>query len=497
VTQTAIGPAIHDVPAALRAGRRLAIVTVAWGALAFGAVYPWGYWPLAIAAQACGFLGLLAAGRTRVAFASRALVLAFCGVAAAGLLQVIPLPVGVLAAITPATIPVVSNIDFQLGAGLTAVHPSSIAPSATWAALALYGSFTVFLFGVTRLVSLQGAKRLVEGLTILAVVVALVGIVQKPLYAGSIYGFWEPETGGNPFGPFVNKNHFAGWMLMALPLTLALLCAGLEHGTRGVKPEWRYRILWLSSPEANRLILLASAAAVMALALVLTMSRSGISALALSLLMTGWFVVKGVRGRSRKAAGAAYLLLLVVTVVAWVGADVIVGHFSKADWSEFNNRRGAWADAVNVARTFPITGTGLNTYDTAARFYQRHDLENHFGESHNDYLQLAAEGGLLVGIPVVVCLGLFVRDVRRRLEEDEGTAAWWLRRGAVTALIAVALQETVEFSLQMPGNAALFALVCAIALHRRSTQRPPHDVRPGPVKFAAPVLAYNRRSAGI
>ena len=29
--------------------------------------------------------------------------------------------------------------------------------------------------------------------------------------------------GGSPFGPFVNKNHFAGWMLMALPLTIGLL----------------------------------------------------------------------------------------------------------------------------------------------------------------------------------------------------------------------------------------------------------------------------------
>jgi len=38
--------------------------------------------------------------------------------------------------------------------------------------------------------------------------------------------------------------------------------------------------------------------------------------------------------------------------------------------------------------------------------------------------------------------------------------------GAVTGLVAIALQETVEFSLQMPGNAALFAVLAAIAMHR-------------------------------
>ena len=35
----------------------------------------------------------------------------------------------------------------------------------------------------------------------------------------------------------------------------------------------------------------------------------------------------------------------------------------------------------------------------------------------------------------------------------------------MTGLTAIALQETVDFSLQMPGNAALFAVLCAIALH--------------------------------
>jgi hypothetical protein len=37
--------------------------------------------------------------------------------------------------------------------------------------------------------------------------------------------------------------------------------------------------------------------------------------------------------------------------------------------------------------------------------------------------------------------------------------------GAVTALIAIALQSSVEFSLQMPGNAAFFAVVAGLAIH--------------------------------
>ena len=45
-------------------------------------------------------------------------------------------------------------------------------------------------------------------------------------------------------------------MVMALPLTLGLLCGGITRGMRHVKPTVRDRLLWLSSREANRLVLL-------------------------------------------------------------------------------------------------------------------------------------------------------------------------------------------------------------------------------------------------
>jgi O-antigen ligase len=93
----------------------------------------------------------------------------------------------------------------------------------------------------------------------------------------------------------------------------------------------------------------------------------------------------------------------------------------------------------------------------------------HYIEAHNDYLQLLVEGGWLVAVPALVLVGLFVWEVRRRFREarDDRTG-YWLRLGAVTGLVAIALQEVMEFSLQMPGNAALFTLLAAIAIRRAS-----------------------------
>jgi O-antigen ligase len=210
----------------------------------------------------------------------------------------------------------------------------------------------------------------------------------------------------------------------------------------------------------------------MALSMVLTMSRSGISALAMSAVLMAMVIGRGFTGRSKKTLGVAYLAMLLTTTVAWVGADVVVERFSKTNWTEFNDRKGAWIDALGVARAFPVTGTGLNTYSTAARFYQKHDLRSFYGEAHNDYLQLLAEGGVLVALPALACFAALIREIRRRMKRDLPGTSWWLRRAAVAALVAIGLQEAVEFSLQMPGNAVLFAVVCALAIH------PPREARP-------------------
>jgi O-antigen ligase len=155
--------------------------------------------------------------------------------------------------------------------------------------------------------------------------------------------------------------------------------------------------------------------------------------------------------------------------LAWAGVESISQRFSSTRLNVASpaGRLKAWSDTLAIIRDFPIAGSGLDTFGTAMMVYQTGDRRLHYQEAHNDYLQLVAEGGLLVGIPVLMVLGIFVREVRRRFREapKEGTT-YWLRVGAVVGLLSIALQSLVEFSLQLPGNAALFAMIAAIALHR-------------------------------
>ena len=464
-----------------------AALALGWGAFAFGSAARWAFLPLALASAVCGLAGLwmpsvdaVATSSRRPRVASWPVLWGLVAIAAAVLIQLVPIPPGLTARLSPRASGVIAQLDIAFATGLTSDHALSIAPTATTIALALYVVFAVLMFGVARIASLTGTRPMAAIVCVLGVMLAVVGIVQQPLYAGKILGFWPAPANSRPFGPFVNPNHFAGWMLMALPLTFGLLCAAAARGMAGVEPGWRNRIVWLSSPHASRAILVGAAAMVMAVSLVLTMSRSGMLAFALSVVMTSWFAMKQLPGGSKRLVIAAYLACVVALTVACVGSETIVTRFASANPSTVNERLPIWRDTWRIVSDFWLTGTGLNTYGVATLFYQTVMPEFHLREAHNDYLQLVAEGGLLLSLPVACVCVLFARDVRRRFRQSRGSS-YWVRLGAVTGIVAIALQSTVEFSLQIPGNAALFAVLCGIALHHPPASRS----RPGLQRTAA------------
>lgn len=447
----------------------LALAAISWGALAFGAVYPWAYWPLFAAAAVAGCLGWLGGRRLEVPpHRARALIVALGAIALSVSLQLAPLPVRLVGTLSPATDALLRTYDLGYAAraaSASGVHALSIGPSATVLALAALVSFGLFLVGIDRGLSRTGASSVTNGVVALGFLLALIAIVQRATDTDRIYGFWRPiDRPYQIFGPFVNRNHFAGWMMMALSLGIGALGARASTAMRGVQPDWRSRVLWFSTAEANELVLLAFAVVVMGLALLLTRSRSAFMCFGATLMFASWFAIsKGPQRRGRRVLAIGYLALLAVIAVTWAGIDPIIGRFAGA--SGLSGRADAWRAAMRIAGDFPLFGTGLNTFGIAIVLYGP-SLEAHWGATHNDYLQLVSEGGLLVCVPVVAALAVLVREIRRRLSDvREDPETRWVRFGAVVGLVAIGIQESVDFSLQIPGIAVLFSLLCAIAIH--------------------------------
>jgi O-antigen ligase len=342
--------------------------------------------------------------------------------------------------------------------------------------LAAYGALGFLLLGMARAFTHRDVVHVARAIAVIGAILALIGIGQRAMWNGRIYGFWKTIEGGSPFGPFVNRNHFAGWMLMALPLVLGYFVGRLAAAERRSR-SWRDRLVWLSSAEASEIMLVGAAIFLMALSATMTMSRSGLGGLVAAAAISGWFIVRR-QSLSRRTTVVACMCAVLIAAAWLTGVDRLAAQFSSPDGIDAVSRLSIWRDTWHMARLFPLTGTGIDTFGTMTLFYQTADPSLHFAEAHNDYLQLVAEGGLLVGVPIVVTVGVLVATIRRHLCDSFNHPGYWVRAGAVTGLLTIGLQESVDFSLQMPGNAVLFVVLLAIAV------RPSGDASPGSTSLA-------------
>ncbi|MEP6915933.1 MAG: O-antigen ligase family protein [Acidobacteriota bacterium] len=385
-------------------------------------------------------------------------------------LQLLPLPGALLRRVSPETDATLRSI--AVGYAGSTRHPLSIDPGGTLLGLAALAALALAFLGLSRALTRDDSLRIARGVAILGIVLAVAGIIQKALWNGKIYGFWTPFGAGSSFGPFVNRNHFAGWMLMTIPLTVGYLCGRIARGARYAKPGVRNRLLWLSSADASETILIAFAVLLMALSVALTMSRSGMVGLLAVLIAFGWVVLRRQATRSRRALNLGYLVVVILVAVAWTGVDTIAARFADRQSPGSAGRREVWADSWRLARKFPAAGTGLNTFGSAMVVHQTVDRTEHLNAAHNDYLQVLAEGGALVSVPAAFAVIVVAATIRRRFRSvPVESTDYWIRVGAVTGILAIAVQEAADFSLQMPGNAVMFVVLLAIAARHSASER--------------------------
>lgn len=466
MTSVAYAGAAHPTPLASAVPREYVaacpwVGLAAWGVVVFGAVYDWAFWPLLAASALVGGL-FLTARRS-----GTGVLLAGGPVLGAIVLHLAPLPRHLLESLSPAAVASLGVYDIAFGARPEAAHTLSVSSAMTLRAALSYAAFCTVAAAVSS--QLRGApilRRFARALGGLALVVALLAIIQKATFNGKIYWFWHSDYAwsSNYYGPFVNRNHFAGWMLLASSLTAGFLLSQMAVAGRLTKPGWRNRLLWMGSEEAGRIVITAAALFVMLVSTMWSMSRSGIAATIVALAILAFAASRKAKPGIRRPVAVASILLVLLLAIAWRGADALGDWYGKTGTFEW--RVQLWKDTVPALRDFWLTGSGLNTYDKVMTFYPETDTRAHGAYAHNDYLQLAVEGGLLVGIPVLITIGLFVRTVARRLRQPQDDVSWWIRMGAVAGICGMAVQEFTEFSLQIPGVAVLFAMLVGIAIHQ-------------------------------
>ena len=388
-------------------------------------------------------------------------------VAAIGI-QMIPLPSFAIDTISPATRRAWSQLALSVPASL----PISIDLDRTARAwLTTAGGFIFFL--VARRVFADGGVRIaVRGVSMIGMLLSAIALAQDATARGLMYWRWKPvDEGPPPFGPFVNRNHFGTWAVIAIPLCLGYLAAHTaahRHRAAGPAPIRRRMVTFFD----GRAIGLTASAALMLVGIVVSLSRSALAGAAAAAVMG--FVLRRQRGEGGAAAlrwiagGAAVVVVLTFADVR----PALVGLRLASAGVSAENRLLIWRDTIPIIRDFWLTGTGAGTYLTSMLLYQRSSPGWLYNQAHDHYLQVLSEGGLLVGVPVFAALVVYARDAWRALQAD-ASGMFWIRAGACCGLVAVAVQSLWETGLTMPANAALAGLAAAIVVHR-----PVSHVRP-------------------
>jgi O-antigen ligase len=440
---------------------------VVWALFAVGGVYVWAGAPLMAAAAVLAVIARPTPGRSPE---TRSLDVLLAVSMAAIALQLVPWPRGVRDLISPQADAVRGAIA---AAPAAAWRPVSVSPGGTAYALGLVLTALIVFWSARAICAAGFARQLVRHIAFAGLVASAAAIVMLAHSDHSlIYGRWQPvDAGARPFGPFVNRNHFATWVLMAGPLAMGYVAAALDR--RQTSRRAAAKLAAFLEGLGTSVAWVVASVAVMVLALMISTSRSGLIGVGVSVAGAAWLA----RSRVTRRGGASSLAAIAVVAAfaaAYVNVEPLISRVEETMVVGAGGRSHIWRETVRLIRDFWLTGVGLGGYQAAMRVYQETNRAVFINQAHNQYLQLIADGGLLLTIPVWLSVAAFVELFRARMTQDTSPSVW-LRIGGAAALLAVAVQGLWETGLRMPANGLLFAVAAAVAVHRPPLKRGSHQ----------------------
>jgi len=346
----------------------------------------------------------------------------------------------------------------------------SMDPQGTGYSIMVAISCVAVAVGTSR-ISARLLRLLLGAFCTLVIFEAVLGLLQLALGSPSFLAFGEAVGVQRAAGTFVNKNHYATLLAMALPLLIMRASGRLHFGVS--EQSSTVRDVWWGL-----------ATALVVVALVSSVSRAGASAGALAATLAIFACRVGATA-SRARIASALLALLVIAVVLPTGLSMMLKSIDGDALTQSAEGRAALNRLTYAAAKefFPV-GAGLGSYSIAFQRFQNAQLPGYVEHAHNDYLQLLFElggSGLLVLALLIVATVITARTCYRAWRASGQLASFAF--ACLSGVVAFSFHAWFDFPAHIPALAWVVTML-AVASTRPDMQ---------PINLADPSTVSRRR----
>ncbi|MCB9559562.1 MAG: O-antigen ligase family protein [Kofleriaceae bacterium] len=420
----------------MRPRDRLALILVAL-ALAFTALAIGGAprWAAGVAALLSIATALPYVTSRRTASRPSPLLYPLAAAAALTAAQLVPLPFGLATHLVPGKLALIIDNNAAWGEAPPRWVVASYDPPATLVELAKLVGYLALGWTCVRLTSNRRARRwLAIAVAGVATLVAIVTLVHHAAGLTSVYGLYDlPKPFAPPLlGPLVNVNHLASLLALAVPMTIALAVATPGPARGG----------WLI------------AGAVLTATTFLSGSRGGLVGLVAGVVVVAALLIvqrKAGKEESQRrvplnvALPAGVVAVCSVLLLAMLTAGDLARDLEKTSVDEIyepHSKFQVWGDATELMPDNHWLGVGRGGFEPA--FTRLSPGGVTYSHVENSYLQAAIDWGLPGAALLLLALLAFARAGARRWRHGP------LEAGAIAGLVALAVHDLADFSLELP-----------------------------------------------
>jgi O-antigen ligase/tetratricopeptide (TPR) repeat protein len=383
--------------------------------------------------------------------------------------QLIPLPPSLVSFISPGIYQSYAPIlDVQDSPGwipLTVNQKSTLLEALRLSSYALFYIITVQLLSRQEL--LRKTVKIVAGL---ATAIAFLAILQKFTSNDLIYWFRSAPSNASPVGPWVYRNHYAGFMELLFPLVLTLFF----YYRPKVSQQGSIRrkvVSIISAPTSNGYFFLGFSVVVILASIFIGLSRGGIISATLALF---FFLVL----LNKKSSHSGRILPLIflaafLLAVTWFGWDPILERFNgttNESGTITEGRLQVWADCIPFIKDFFFTGSGFGTFINTFPQYSTLPTFSVYDHAHNDYIELLTDGGILGFILAASFVITIFRNGFRQLKIRREPYSTLLTIGGLTALFALMIHSITDFNMHNGANGLYFFFICGVLISAGNTR---------------------------